>query len=239
MSSPQQNMQHYDFIASLIILFISVVAFIKSLEKIIVRINFKRNQVNCENIWSWSLESFLGDFFGGKFLMDNFWWKIVCKEWLIFSKSRKFWYFEYSEERGTQNEYAHFTPVCPVQVFPKQPFFWPDRSQLYPCMGTWPSLCTSSLVRNQWHPMESHPCEHNPLKLLKIKKYHWWIKSYASWIIVSPYLQRAKSDDLQIVVSMSSGCEWVWDGEGASRKIWDICSIFASLWTLSQSDTFP
>ena len=50
MSSPQQNMQYYDFIASLIILFISVVAFIKSLEKIIVRINFKRNQVNCENI---------------------------------------------------------------------------------------------------------------------------------------------------------------------------------------------
>ena len=71
-----------------------------------------------------------------------------------------------------------------MEVFPKQPFFWPDRSQLYPCMGTWPSLCTSSLVRNQWHPMESHPCEHNPLKLLKIKKYHWWIKSYASWIIV-------------------------------------------------------
>ena len=57
-----------------------------------------------------------------------------------------------------------------MQVFPKQPFFWPDRSQLYPCMGTWPSLCTSSLVRNQWHPMESHPCEHNPLKLLKVKK---------------------------------------------------------------------
>ena len=33
------------------------------------------DQVNCANIWSWTLGRFLEEFFGGQFLMKTFWWK--------------------------------------------------------------------------------------------------------------------------------------------------------------------
>ena len=63
----------------------------------LVKLIQKLDQVNCANIWSWTLGRFLQDFFGGQFLMETFWWKIFGGKIVSTNSGQKQTFFSFNK----------------------------------------------------------------------------------------------------------------------------------------------